>query len=555
MQSGVRRWASRIVLVVASGGCTEALERELVPESLGAVEQPVTIIGADVQASPSGEVAQSSSAAWIRSASYSNGHALVGYTAGGDRAAWARSVDWITSSPTWEAHRSDDPPPFGWPAPVNFCKVYDCSAGAAWNVYGAMDQVVWTGLDDMAAAVATGGAGSATGSDVVLVSSTDGGSTFTEARILSVPTPNGDSGGEIVPYTVHASLMYTARRRSGEAGKEATPIYVIWQAFTNEGLHWFMTRAIVGFDGGIAQPEAPVRVSIIPPNAAAHASIMAFEDDNRDEVVQVAWSERTDSSGAPSPGPSCPSNETLHVTWRSSGTRDFGKNWGCWPSQPGGFCQPVSFLIHKDKEWRPCVGPSFSEAGDAPPYGVNNDRPELVMNRGLPYGMFAAINHSVPAGGMRTAVYQSDPWQPIYLSPDEDPETGTPVGDAWGQALAVIQGTMLPGIPLPTYTGALAVTYREVDPEGVVSMAAASTLDNLSSGGGWKEERLTSQRWKLAGNLGRHTGLAALELCVDEPCSGGAPAVYPAVPFFAAWTDARNDGAAPEVWARAFTPD
>jgi hypothetical protein len=547
----MRRGAILLTALIGACGCTKAVDQG--GAEVGAAEQAVTVGAPEVRASDPGQAAHDASAAWIRSASFSAGHMLVGFNSDG-RAAWAHAVDWTTPSPTWSAHRSDEPAPFGWPEPGNFCNVYDCT-GAIWDRYDTLDQVVWTGLNDVAAAVGTGSEGNSIMSDVVLVSSIDGGQTFTEARILSTPTPEGDSGGQIIPYTVHASLMYTRERRGALAGQGEIPIYVIWEAFS-EGVSWWMTKVIVGFDGTIFQPTPPVKVSIVP-TFAASASILAHDDDEGREVIDVAWSERTDATGAPSPGPACPSVEIRHVTWRISWTVDFGRNWGCL-APPGGGCAPQSAVIHQDPAWRPCVGASFSETADAPPYGVNNDRPELAMNLGFPNVWYAAINHSVAGGGMRAAVFRQwfdAPWTEVYVSPSNDPATGAPIEDAWGQSLGVLQGDFELAIPITSATGGVAMVWREGAKDGLVSMAAASSIEMFGTPGSWYADALSSVPWKMSGDIGRYTGATALELCVDEPCPTGVPAVYPAVPLFGAWADGRNDGSTPEIWTRTFTPE
>jgi hypothetical protein len=547
------RWgAILLTALVGASGCTEAVDQG--GAELGAAELAVTVGAPEVRASDPGQAAHDASAAWIRSAFLSNGHAVVGFTTA-NTAAWAHAVDWTTPSPTWSAHRSDEPAPFGWPSePSNFCDVYDCNGAAIWTGYGTLDQVLWTGLDDIAAAVGTGSHDMFTGTDVFMVASTDGGQTFTTARILSTKTPEGDSGGEIIPNTVHASLMYTRGRRDALAGQQAIPMYVIWETFS-EGLSWWMTKVLVGFDGTIFQPTPPVKMSIVP-TFASSATILAHDDDEGREVIDVAWSERTDAAGAPSPGPACPSLETRHVTWRISWTVDFGRNWGCL-APPGGGCAPTSAVIYQDAAWRPCVGASFSELADAPPFGVNNDRPELAMNRGFPNVWYAAINHSVAGGGMRAAVFRQwfdAPWTEVYVSPSNDPATGAPIEDAWGQSLGALQGDVQLGVPL-TATGAVAMVWRDATKDGLVSMAAASSLEMFGTPGSWHADALTSVRWKLSGDIGRYTGTTALELCTLAPCPAGVPAVYPAVPIFSAWADGRTDGAMPEIWTRTFTPE
>src|SRR5690606_40868988 len=159
--------------------------------------------------------------------------------------------------------------------------------------YDSVESVLWTGLDDVAAVVAIGRPESSPGSDLVVVTSTDGGQTFDQAKILSIPTPQGDSGGEILPGSVHASLGYARTRADASAGTKSVPIHVIWKNASVEGIGWWMTQLIVGPDGSPAQTMYPVKVDVIPSGSAGHASILGYEDPGGD-VVEVLWSERTD---------------------------------------------------------------------------------------------------------------------------------------------------------------------------------------------------------------------------------------------------------------------
>ena len=203
-----------VVLLAAPAvlGCAELDEAAAPVEHVGAARQAVAPLNDEVPASLPGPTAHSPCMAWIRSAAFSAGHALLCYTS--DVAVCAHAPDWTTLAPTWEAHRSDEPAPFGWPEPHNFCGIYACEAGAAWNAYLSAEQVVWTGLDDVAAVVAIGEPNDALSTDLTVVTSLDGGQTFEHATILSVPTLEGNSGGRIVPGSVHASLRYS-RDRAG----------------------------------------------------------------------------------------------------------------------------------------------------------------------------------------------------------------------------------------------------------------------------------------------------------------------------------------------------
>ena len=540
-------------------GCAESDDAAQPPtEHVSAARQPVVQLGDEVRASLLGPTAHSPSAAWIRSANLIAGHALLGYTQAGV-AAWSHAADWTTSAPTREAHRSDEPAPFGWPEPDNFCDVYTCGAGEAWKVYSSMEQVVWTGLDDVAAAVAIGQPNVGLNStDLTVVTSTNGGQTFSHAKILSIPAPEGDSGGRIVPGSVHVSLRYSRDRAGGDAGLSSLPIYVVWQNEL-EGRTWWMTRFVVGVDGFATQTMLPVKVSVIPPSSASHASILGHGDGAGGEVIRLFWSLRTDGAGDPAFGPDCPSNETIHVQWLSSWTTDLGRNWGCTAPSPGGFCQDQTWMIDEDPTWRPCVGASFSESPDAPPYGVNNDRPEVAMNENGDPVWYMAVNKTKgPDTVTRVVVWMSlfgSAWQVAYESPAKDPVTGVEVGDAWAQSLAIQQGARLTWVPPVWQSAVLGLIWRTADREGLITMSAASSAEEFGLPGWWRTDHLTLGQgvpWNMTDEMGLYTGIAALELCVNEPCPSGAPAKFPSNQFLAAWPDNRSPGAASEVWAKAF---
>ena len=309
-------------------------------------------------------------------------------------------------------------------------------------------------------------------------------------------------------------------------------------------------------DGHVAQTTSPVKVSVIPPSTAGHASILGHEDDAGGEVVRLFWSLRTDAAGAPSFGPDCPSRETIRVEWRHSWTADFGESWGC-----SGACQDQSWKIDEDKTWRPCVGESFSESPAAPPFGVNNDRPEIAMHANGDRAWYMAINRTKDAETpTRVVVWMSlfgTPWQIAYESPEVDSSTGADVGDAWGQSMAIQQGVQLSFVPPLWQSPVLGLVWRTADKDGLIRMSVATSHVAFGLPGTWHPASLNEGQgvpWSMGDAMGLYTGTFALELCVSEPCPGGAPAVFPRIPFLAAWPDGRSAGGVSEVWARTFTP-
>jgi hypothetical protein len=489
------------------------------------------------------------SAAWIRSANFSEGLALVAYSVGDpEKAAWSASqATWATGTPGWHSAHAWDDPGVRWPDPENFCDLYACENGAKWKSYDRAVQALWTGLDDVAAIVAVGHDDAKTPSNsVVVLTSLDGGVSFKHASIISLSTHDGDSGFEIDPDSVHASLMYTPERSNSSAGKVAIPIYVIWRN-SYLGESWWMTKVTVGFNGGVSLQSKPKKVTAIAGSVHGHASILAFQDDDLGEVVEIAWSERLDANGKPAWGPSCPSMETIGVKWWLTWSRDFGDTWD----------RPT--LVDEDKAWRPCVGPSFAAPG-APKFGVNNDRPEFVMNRGRggippigpiplgvsnPYRWYMAINKTV--NGKSCVLVRRFPVLPIPFWPIPPPDPPGPVGtgmgshviyisspvqdfltnskvkDSWGQALAIHQGNK-------DVRGDVVVIYRNANEQNQISMAAASSTD---WGISWTAEALGTATWSMTDRLGLYNGLTVLEACINRPCPDG-PLGPPKVPFLAA---------------------
>jgi hypothetical protein len=225
---------------------------------------------------------------------------------------------------------------------------------------------------------------------------------------------------------------------------------VVWENEL-EGGAWWMTQFVVGLDGSVAQTTFPVKISVIPPLSAAHASIVGHDDDANGEVVDLFWSLRTDDTGSPAFGPGCPSSETIHVQWLGSWTTDFGQSWHCTSPSPAGSCLGEATVIDEDPHWRPCVGASFSETPGAPPYGVNNDRPEIAMNENGDRVWYMAINKTKSDGDpthitLWASVFGTN-WQVVYESEPTDPETGAEIGDTWGHVDGDPAGSTIAVVP------------------------------------------------------------------------------------------------------------
>jgi hypothetical protein len=453
-------------------------------ERLAVADSELSALGDQVRASVPAESAQQPSVAWIRTSLSSLGNAVVGYTADGV-AAWAVSQNWSSTTPIWTAHKWNEPG-VTWPDPANLCDVYNCAGPVPWTSYDSVAKVLGTGLTSQVALVALGGAEGFSNSDIAIVSSKNGGASFGESKLITVDTPQGDSGGNVDPDSVHAALLEAPERTNDLAGTVPLNIYVIWRNTDLLGkTHWWATKVLFGLDGTFIQQQPPKIVKPIPDLAAGHASINASIWDDGTEGVAIAWSQRKTQGGMPSPGPACPSTELLDVEWRVSSTVDFDPQtpiWECPETLPGQ-CLNQGALISKDKSWKPCVGASFSSLPGAPPYNVNNDRPEYVINRGAPHWfLYLAINRSVPGQeGMRTVVFRDSllppaTWQQVYESPGVS-ATGAPLGDASGHTMTLHQGVSgMAAIP--------AVSWRTSNAEGLVSMQVATSAEWATPGHG-----------------------------------------------------------------------
>jgi hypothetical protein len=528
------------------------------PPPTGLAQEALTGLGSQQRVSQAGFPARDPSAAWIKADGLDNGMMLVGYTESGDVPAWSWSTDWTvtTIDATWNRRQSQSASPaLAWPPPNNYCLALPdlCAAKEPWGGYDDLANIVWTGLDNLAAAVATGGPAGQPGAEVAVLTSTDAGRHFQKATIVSLASTDANSGGEIVAGTVYASLAYTPGRYDATMGTVAIPIYIVWQNFDQGKPAWWMTKVLVGLSGAVAQTTAPVRIKVIPAAAAAHVAVSAFFDDNDNEVVQLFWSERT-RHGAPEPGPDCPSGALLDVKWHGTFTRDFGTNWACSGAPSPWTCDGMNTLIDEDTAWRPCVADSFG-AQSPNVFNVNDDRPELVMNRvrldgASSYQQFIAINKSASSGNMRVVVWRYDLIEGttgiVFSSPGTAPD-GTRAGDAWAQALTIAQNA--------GHKAALGITYRTSDPsQGLITQMGGSSRDDGLS---WTAPRALSTGsnvpWKTGGDMGLTSGAAALQPCLGPGCQS-TPATFPAIPMFAVWGDNRTQPSVPEAWGRELKP-
>jgi len=153
-------WLPLAALVLAASACGAPDDAEE-DEQLGTAELSISSEGPETKVSSALANAQQPSAAWIKSASFQEGNALVGFTSGTGvgKASWAQSQgNWDAAAPTWNQARTWDDATFPWPnPPSNFCVLYSCP-GNTFNGYQRVGSAVWTGLNDVAAMVTTSAA-------------------------------------------------------------------------------------------------------------------------------------------------------------------------------------------------------------------------------------------------------------------------------------------------------------------------------------------------------------------------------------------------------------
>jgi hypothetical protein len=462
--------------------------------------------------------------------------------------SWTSNGGWFTSNPTWpNSHKWDDPG-FQWPDPVNFCALWECPIDV-WTSYDHVGEAVWTGLNNVAALVVVGGVNGFTNQELAVVTSIDGGDTFTTASIVSTLAADLTiPAGDIDPDSVQASLQYSVHRMNDKAGTVALPVYIVWFNRTfGSSQGWWMTKVIVGTDGSIAQIMAPTKITAIAPDTSARVSIMGVVLNDGTEQIQLAWSEHV------TPLPQCPSTATTQVRWWNTFSNDLGTTWTCTESV--GMCKGGNALVDEDKAWRPCVGASHGPAG-SPAWGVNNSRPEFVINRGepnvAPWMWYMAFSKTI-AGKSHIVVKRDtlekgyDTWHTIYTSPSVKPvpttPAGAPLGDAWGQAMTIHQGTF-------AAPGTLAVTWRTADPTTAAITMNVATHPNFGGLGPFLFGDLASTSWPMTDALGLYEGVAVQQVCVIGHCPPGTPPSR--VGFLAAWPDNRSPAIISEVWARKF---
>jgi hypothetical protein len=550
-------------------------------EEVGEAILPLAALGAPTNVNTAGPTnTKSPTVAWIREknsggGTQNPGFGLIAFTRDdsvGERLAWSRSANWHTSSPTWTTRLSNDASlGVRWPAPDNLCEffsgAFECDGtGDGWNKnqagfvqkgrYTRAVQALGTGLDEVAAIVATGGY-NADNEEVLIGTSINGGQLFTHSLILSVNDASGaDSGGAIDPDSVHASVAALGEVTTPRAGQVGLPIYVTWRGTVGGTSRWWWTRVVVGASGTVAQTMKPRRLDFIPAFVTNHASIFGYRKSGV-EHIGVAWSERTDSA-IPT---TCPSSASVGVSWYASQSMDFGDNWSCFRGNynPGGTDPPFvncsaakkRTTIATETTWKPCVGPNNSGRQSA-----NNDRPEIGMNMPADktddfkedetkkYWTFV-VNHRGSGTGMRVCSYRTGGSLPVFTNPehdrllktacsaDNDP-SGVAVEHAWGQSISVMNSA----VDKPLTTILIKESTTSV-PAGIRMIALE--LDG-NTGTTFVETRVTTTPFTVEGGPGLTTGVATAQRC-DPGIAGCVPFLlftYPQLPAFGAWPDASD---------------
>lgn len=563
-------------------------------EQVGEVQQAFSSAANEVLAGTTTGNSISPSVAWIprlQQGAQPTGQAVADFTRN-DIAYASYSVNWFASTPVWNAASSYNPvPDQSWPPPDNLCDFYpglnDCdpTSPTTWHAtfrYRHAAKALGTGLEDVAAIVATAGNGAAPHGDVMLVTSVDAGVSFTRSLILSIPSLSGvQSGGDVDPESVHASLAYVGESNSPRGGVVGQPIYVTWR--TSEGINrpdsWWFTRVVVGASGTAAETMRPRQLRFVPAVASTQASIFGYRLEGH-EHIGVAWSERSDETTNCDADP----NATTSVKWYASQTDTFGDEWGCFDGfhsvYPGPFplpfvgCDPSEgrTLIAEEPQWKKCVWDVVDGRG-----ARNTGRPEVAMNAPMGWGgvdrefdfakaWYFAVNHRTPTsnGGMRVCLYATgnlggevnDHLKNPYCSPDQDPVSNDDIIDAWAPSLAIMQGSGYEFYPAPLVGDPylLGMVYRASSRGGARTLATTGHGHTMN----FYDDTLSVDGTGVPNTYADNPGLQ-LGLMVHQPCEGtvagcslSGSIFHPNIPFLAVWPDTRGTPTGNEIYSRSF---
>lgn len=487
---------------------------------------------------------------------------------------------WNLSSPSWDTippHTWDqeDGYPGGhtrWPAPENLCTIRLCDEDLNEDqvideedyflTYDSVASAHFLGVGGLAGMVVVGRqAYTFPGeNDIMVVTSTDTGTSFTRSLLISLPDWDTDPfaiSGSVDPESVSATIMLQREHGTSEQLDTPATLFVLWRNFRNQ---WWTTKVEFGFDGSMIQPEPPKRVTVIPDTSYGQAAIGAWESAAGEQAVYVGWSERW-SGGAPLENlPGCPSNQTIEVRWFYSWTLEYdlsSPTWQCtegttlgqpaWPPGTGVVCvDDVKNEMAHETAWRPCLGDSFSHNPNLNPYHRNSDRPVL----GFAYGTyendkkFYVVNKRAgSSANMHVHVFQDqnidEPpvWHTSFVSPQKI--------DSYGYDLSVHQGAYEWNEVLERWervvNAEVAVAWRQVAYNGEKTVRGVTSAD-WGRAGTWSSVATLTPAWNSTILEGTHVSLTVRQRCVSdwfEPCTIIPSGDFP--PFFAAWSNAPND--------------
>jgi len=402
-------------------------------------------------------------------------------------ASWAVSPD---QGKTWAPHKDSDVG-FAWGAPAEM--------PGAWS-YGVDPTLVTTGRPNQVAFVSA-----ASGREVAIALSTDGGVHFGNVHLVSTPTT-----GSIDPQPTAGVNAAT-----GE----------IWVAWTQKPTYRLMVRALhYDANGTLFFDTAPTEVNRLPglspisPGTEVNLTVAAGTYKGLSHVA-LAYADKYEDASCPGP---------LNLTYYIADSTDNGQTW------------QTQKIVH-DASWPQCV----TTGNPKPELGYNRDRPAIAFAGGVAINYYVALTQSSPTGSLVHLYRVSWPFQENsvrdfgttppddhlrhdqfapaiavgYSSADVNASgrTAMNVMVTWHDTRADANGGNLRQLIYGSVTGLGNWT-------GVVSPATGAANEHVP--------------WVIRGWWGDYEGLAADDVSHR---------------FVAVWCDNRFDGP-PAVWSSVLTP-
>lgn len=363
-----------------------------------------------------------------------------------------------------------------WPPPSNFCEFHPGGCDADGSVitgsfrYSAATHALATDHEEVAAIVAilqTAIDGQESKDEVVVVTSLDGGQTFTNARIISnAPATDGARASFIPPARVDATTIVTSETASERRQDSTAAHLIVWQGNpTNQELGqgpldpaWFMQKVQVDpSNGDVAILWDTVTLQF--PENTGFVTVRAWEDSESLENMAFMWSARSERDGTPfgpfDELPGCPSDETIRVEWfwrKAIGVFDH-----VGTVSPN-YVEP-KLLVDTDEAWRPCLGPSHVDPSTLTPpidpslaHYRNSDRMDMAVNRHprlqrLVYGR----SNEIGLNRVFTLTRDLDDYIPFPSPPDFfKEELPAPEGaEDYTPRITMSQGVVIPSLASP----------------------------------------------------------------------------------------------------------